>query len=200
MTTRKRSYVPRPLRDSPEWKYSDTVNLSSGLSSTPVLWLLNGLRLGNTASSRIGRSVNITTLLISTSLIATGTSFNTHVRMIVYYDRQANALAPSISGGLLEPSAPLILSPRSLNNRKRFKIIVNKIIPVGTITEGGLSPIGYFEYFHRFEPPLEVNYNSADGGLVSDIVTNSLYFTVFCDVVSGGPQCYFYGRIRYIDV
>ena len=55
-------------------------------------------------------------------------------------------------------------------------------------------------FYVKFPRGLVTTYNQGNGGIIDDIVTNSLVFAVFSDCASAqGSNLYYYNRVRFTD-
>jgi len=166
---------------------------------TTAVWttgqLLNGLVPGSAATERIGRKVTMKSFLIRYTIsLASTTTFGSPFRILVVYDKQANATAPAITDILL---ADAFNAPNNLSNRDRFVTIFDRI------TEG-LSVQGDFAMadvlFKRSN--LEVMFNAGNAGTIGDITSGSVYLFA-CQTgsaASTAPVMIYRSRIRYTDV
>lgn len=183
------------LSDGSEWKYSDVGNVVTP-STLGDFHLMNGITLGSSAVTRIGRVITIKTAQINLVAI-NGTTTNPGVlRVMLFYDKQANANAPSTGPNDLLENTPLIVSARGLNQRTRYRILADRYISFGP--SGAGDPSEYLRIFVRFRRGLRVQYNGGIAGTVADIVTNSLYMFLLS---STGTPCTvsFYTRVRFTD-
>lgn len=182
-----------------EWKYKDTVYNATYLTAAQNT-LLDGLAPGSDATQRIGRQVTVRSLQFNIYTYATSTA-TTDVgpgccRTVIFFDRQANGTAPS-AADVLEGGA--FNSPRSMNNRKRFKIIYDELRGMGNSNNSNNPMIqrGYI----KFRRPVIVTYNSGTAGTIGDIMTNSLFILTMGTAITAGfvMTGNTYARIRYSD-
>lgn len=196
--------MPRTLPSSAEKKFKDTtvpITLAAGSISFPAIGaanLLNGLVPDATATGRIGRSINMKSLLVRFSCLAGPTATGSaSYRILVIYDKQPNAAFPV--GGVTDILlTDAFNSPNNLSNRDRFVTIFDEVTPAISGTGGGdQSYTGVL--FKKLN--LETRYNGGVAGTIADITTGSLFLFV---AQSGGlttvgstftASC----RIRYED-
>ena len=157
--------------------------------------LLNGLANGSDASSRIGRKINMKSIYIRWSLLfgASGIGGGA-VRVLVVYDKQANATAPAITDILL---ANDFTSPNNLSNRDRFVTLCDYVTENISLNNM-LSDTGVI----RKSLNLETMFNAGSAGTIGDITSGSVYLFI---AQSGGlsttaPVFTYRSRIRYTDV
>jgi len=164
------------------------VTFSNGL-------LLNGLIPGSTATTRIGRKVILKSLLMRYSLrIATTSVGGSPVRMLIVYDKQANATAPTILD-ILEQDQ--FTSPNNLSNRDRFVTLCDHISdPVSQNGDQAVSGVVYKPL------NLETMFNDGVAGTIGDITTGAVWFffaqTAGIAVTGAAGQWDF--RVRYADM
>lgn len=161
--------------------------------------LLNGMANGSDASTRIGRKVNIKSLLIRwTFASATTTTWDSPIRILVVYDKQANAAAPAITDVLLTDN---FASQNNLSNRDRFVTLVDFVTPVsiGGGSGGCLSSYGGV-IFKKLN--LETMFNAGSAGTIGDITSGSIYYfaaqtgsALVANLVQNTKV-----RVRYTDV
>lgn len=180
-----------------EWKYLDTaVNTTADTAGS--LALCNGLVPGNGASQRVGQNISIRSIelrLLSYVTPATGVD-QVHCFALVV-DRQANALAMT---GALYLNAATIYGLRLLENRKRFKTLMDKSTYLNATAEPGSG--SYTHYYLKLKRPIQVEYNTGNAGTVADIVSNSLYLYIIGSAAPGvtAGTIAGYVRIRYTDM
>lgn len=107
---------------------------TTNIATTGLVNTISGVAAGTDYNNRIGRKIMMRSLLIRMTLepIAT-TSAPTGdvVRVIVFYDTQTNGVLPTIAQ-LLQNSQ--FDDPLNLDNRDRFRIIMDKFIGMNPVT------------------------------------------------------------------
>lgn len=187
---------------APEKKFVDvSVNgqalaLAANTFTTPgPTFLLNGLVPDSTATGRIGRKIVMKSLYVRYSFNMAATStLGAPCRLIVFYDKQANAAAPAVTDVLLADS---FLSPNNLSNRDRFVILADEVTePIGVAT-GVFTTSGVI--YKKLN--LETMYNAGTAGTIADITSGSVYIMA-CQagpIATAAPVWNFRSRIRYSD-
>jgi len=177
--------------------------LDSSMNDDPILasgaftagTLLNGLITGSTASQRIGRKVTIKSLLVRYSWgLATTSTGGSPLRILIVYDKQANAVAPAITDILLTDT---FHSANNLSNRDRFVTISDIITdPVSTGDCFAVAGVIYKKL------NLETMYNAGTAGTIGDISSGSIYMFVAQTgrIATASPEFSSTVRIRYTDV
>lgn len=157
--------------------------------------LLNGLVPGASANERIGRKVTLKSILIRWSFHMTPTSAGTGaLRILVVYDKQANAAAPAITDILLTDD---FHSQNNLSNRDRFVTIFDTITDaIGTAGPQTVSGVNY----KRLN--FETLFNAGPAGTIGDISSGSVYIFIAQSgyIITNAADFTARCRIRYTDV
>jgi len=181
-----------------ELKFIDsnpTPALSFGSTAFSAGSLLNGCVPGSAATERIGRKFTMKSLLIRyrMNLGATSTG-GCQMRILIVYDKQANATAPAITDILL---ADAFDSPNNLSNRDRF-VTITDIITDNISVQGNYSVCGV----NYKSVNLETMFNAGNAGTIGDITSGSIYLFIAnsgsLGVANGASS--FRTRVRYTDV
>ena len=116
------------IRVSPEKKNIDVLKSNSiALGTGGTLFLLNGCDDGTTPVTRIGRRIVMTSLTVRWQGYMAPTSTGAKgLRLLVVYDRQPNAATPAITDICQFDD---MSSMMNLSNSKRFKVIVDELVP-----------------------------------------------------------------------
>jgi len=157
--------------------------------------LLNGLANGSDASTRVGRKVTLKSVLVRASAALAATSVGgSPLRILVVYDKQANATAPAITDILLADS---FTSQNNLSNRDRFVTVFDQITDTLSVNSNfSLSQT----MFKRIN--METMFNAGSAGTIGDITSGSLYL-FFCQnsgITVAAPTMIYRTRVRYTDV
>lgn len=193
-----RGFAPRQFARG-EWKYLDTF-VSTQVSTTPNLSLLNGIATGTAASQRVGMKVAIRSMELRGYMrITAGAGVPQMHRLLIVLDRQPNGAAPGAITDIV--GSANVISLRNLANRKRFKIMYDKVWSFGLFNQGGIEEKHFRAYF-KFRRPIIVDFNTGTGGTIADISTNSIYACDIGTVALGATdgQCNMYCRLRYTDM
>ena len=194
-----RGFAPRQFARG-EWKFLDTtLSAPNGFSTTATMTLLNGLQPGSSASQRIGQKVTIKSIQIKLAADMNANFLPTLCRWFLVVDRQSNGAAPAAITDILNAASPYAL--RNLDNRKRFKILLDKTRQVADHNNAGSNGV-FWNVYMKFRRPFIVEYNAGVAGTVADIVSNSLYLMTIADQAPGAtcPNLYGKARIRYTDM
>lgn len=181
-----------------ELKFVDVatqITITAGAVTWSAGTLLNGIAPGSTASNRIGRKVHGKSLLFRYSLRLAATSTGgSPVRILIVYDKQANAAAPAITDILTTDE---MRYPNNLSNRDRFVTIFDHYTePVSANANASTASV----LFKRFD--LETMFNAGAAGTIGDITSGSIY--VFAaqtsSIATANATIDFAARYRYTDI
>jgi hypothetical protein len=181
-----------------ELKFTDVAvggDPNVGASTFSAGTLLNGLVPGSAATERIGRKVTIKSFYLRFSWRLAATSVGgSPLRILVVYDKQANAVIPGIADILL---ADDFNSPNNLSNRDRFITISDYITPPVSV-QGEFAIAGTI--FKNLN--LETVFNTGTAGTVGDITTGSIYLFVaqVGSITIATGDFFARSRIRYTDL
>lgn len=181
-----------------EFKATDK-SASMNCDTTGDVALLNGMAIGTDVDQRVGRTVLMKSLYIRLNGYSTvSTGVRQAHRIVVFYDRQNNGGTPAITDVL---KTAHYLSMRNLNNRKRFKIIWDWLLPVSSAV--GTAPADLSQYcitkYRKLRHPVE--FNDGGGNNAADINTGALFILSLGSVASGSTAGGFNirARVRYLD-
>lgn len=157
--------------------------------------LLNGLVPGSTATTRIGRKVIMKSLLIRYRYLTQATTVGgSPIRLMIVYDKQANATAPTILDVLEQDQ---FTSPNNLSNRDRFVTLCDNLsVPLSQNGNQGLGEVIYKPL------NLETMFNDGVAGTIGDITSGSVYLFAAQNggISVAGPITEWDVRIRYSDM
>lgn len=170
-------------------------------------WLLNAVATGSDFTQRIGRRIKMKSWffrcwfsLKTTNTTITNSSSN---RLLVVYDKQYNATVsgttatvPTVAGQtslVLQNNSTV--SPINLNNRDRYKVLLDKTIPLD------MSQIGkHITIYKRLNLDVTFGNTGATGG---DIQTGAILMFMVgsaAPALNTTPIASWYSRIRFVDM
>lgn len=193
--------IPRPLPLLPlastEKKCQDTVVASPGtaFTVTGTIEQIGIVAQGTDINQRIGRKIRMQylDLRLNTFVTAIGTS---QWRVLVVYDRENNALTPTVADvladvgtGSLNPNTPL-----NINNRNRFLVLRDH--NCGMISNTELAD----QWVHLFVPlnGMETIYNGTNTGVFGAIQSGALFLLFINDLAASAAYTY-NARVRFTD-
>lgn len=213
----QRTPLMKQLSRLAEQKFVDR-QTSGFVTTAGTVTLLNGIGTGTDQFNRIGKSVYMRTLTLTSTLLnaITATSEPAHfIRLLLVQDNSPNgAGAPVIADFLREinnvgTATTTALSMQNTNNRKRFKFIVDKLITIppwnlGNTNAGNSATLPADMNFKR---TIKLNKRMQFSGTatgIADIQTNALYWVTITDLAKvPGTEPYvnvLQTRIEFVDM
>lgn len=179
-----------------EFKAIDVANATVVQDTVGSVTLINGCQMGSDINNRIGRQFQMRSVELHGLTFGTpATGIDQVHRVLLVYDRQANGVAPALADVLL---AANYISPRNLNNRKRFKILMDHKVVINAVGESGSQ--SEVSFYRKLRHPVE--FNAGNAGTVADIQSGSLYLLTVGNAGAGvtAGSFNFYTRVRFTDV
>lgn len=187
-----------------EKKFIDR-NLTStlySLSGASTITLLNGILQGTDETARIGRQLNMKSIFIRGVVnVAQTTVGQGAIRTIIVLDQEvpqvmSSGVTMSITDFLV---ADGVYTPNNLNNRKRFKVIMDEVVPLSGVTISTGNPNTQVIYNYK-KVDITCEFNSNDNGDITDFTKNALYLVTVQDgLFTTAPAVSLYTRIRFTD-
>jgi len=186
-----------------ELKYIDTDDNPSAVSASGLVTLLNAIASGAGINERVGRQVTNTSYFGRFGYYPSSTTSSpvgTIVRILVVYDAQSNsAAAPPAVSDILQSAA--WDSPMNLNNRERFKILLEFKVTIGATayTAGALtagSPMP--KVIEKYRKMGMTTTYSGVNATNANIATGAIYLVEIANVNNTVVSDH-YHRIRYTD-
>jgi len=189
----------RGLMLSPgELKAVDTTT-AQNINSTSAVTLINGIARGDDISDRVGRQITMKSISVRGQMAVTaGTGVDQAGRVLIVYDKQANAAAPTAAQVISAAGDGYdIYRPPNLENRMRFVILYDRTFRLNASAEP--SSVQLVTCYRRVN--LVTTFNSGDAGTVADIVTGSLYLVSVGNVAAGATAAFLNvaTRVRFED-
>lgn len=184
------------------------------------LVLLNGLAEGVSQQQRVGDEVHMTSVQYRGQIVTNSANVGgpVFVRMIVFWDRQANGAAPTIAASsgttgtdaLLDSqtSTDLTIAPYMYSTQDRFRVLYDKrwcLNPILASYDASGALIETYEIGMQFKKKVKLNrrvkYEATPGGTagIADIATNSLYALFVSSEAANGPTVNTVFRAYYKD-
>nr|UOF81670.1 capsid protein [Cressdnaviricota sp.] len=186
-------------RSKTELKFLDVSVSNLQFNSTGTIRLLNGIVQGTDYNQRIGRQIILKSIYLRMYLFpnAAATNVGDVLRIILGFDEQPNGALPIVTDILTSASTT---AANNLNNRDRFKILVDKTFPVGqAITANAVAPIrGFKKVYKKCNWPVTYSGTTAD---IASLATGSLFILTVSENVAG-ITCWdanYHSRIRFTD-
>lgn len=178
-----------------EFKFIDVGPKNANINNAIHFELLNGMGMGTSASTRIGRQVILRSVQVRGAIQVTlTTGIRQQIRVMLVYDRQSNGVTAGITDVL---NASDVASMKNLSNKRRFKVMMDKFILLSAADLAGEQQV--LDFYRRLRHP--VMFNDGNAGDISDIESGALYLIMFGEVASGATDAnmYFSCRVRYTE-
>lgn len=187
----------KKLNANEELKHDDTIFTANVLTTAGTFTLLNTVLKGDDDDTRDGNEIQATSIQARFSHVsgiagAGGSLF----RMILFWDQQANGVAPTIVQ-LLDTTIMTVAlyAPYNRDNQKRFKILKDRTFFV----DPGNTQVSQSIQMFKKKLSRKVKYNDGVAGTIADINTNSLYILMLSTAVANGPTINGGARFYYKD-
>jgi len=178
-----------------EFKSIDVAQGPTAVDQASSVLLLNGCARGDDIGARTGRQIMMASIeakFYNYSTVTTG--INQVHRVLLVLDRQPNGAALTAAQVLTTVNT---LSSRLLENRNRFRILMDRRMTLDAATISGSRRVTKF--YKRLHVP--VTFNSGNAGTLADIATNSLYVIAIGSEAAGATAGSIQGfyRVRFTD-
>lgn len=180
-----------------EFKYADDTQTLTPYVATPDFALLTGVPQGDSAASRDGNSVKITSLDLNvivqphTSSPQRGT-----IRMVLVRDENSStaSIAPGDVYSSAVGAAPEILAQRNVSFTKRYTILKEKIVTI----DPNNGPAEKYVQMHLTFVGQHLKFN---GIAATNQTDGKIYLLCYSNMTALGqaPQITYSSRIRFID-
>lgn len=182
-------------------------------SAVPTIAAYNTMAKGTNRFERLGNRISLTELQFSFRATAAPTIVaGTMLRVIVFYDKQANSvgLIPTTTlGGLfLDPTiANWYFALRDPNTMRRFRAIYDRSFRIEAnlatnVVAGATTTESSFQVFRRLRLKLKnrlTQFNDNNAALPTDIISPVLYVAMFTDAPGAGVIVNTEAMIKFKD-
>jgi len=189
------------LFDNTEKKNIDSTSGMIVFNTTAAqLLLCNAVDDGTLATQRVGRRITMTSLEYRfAGAMATATTGSSPIRLTIVYDRQPNGVLPTAVQAF---AADSIYTQMNLNNSKRFKVLVDELIPgIGTAGPQTFIIKGFRDFTGKGRKPgLPAEFQSSNGD-ITDITTGAIVAFVWQigGLLTASPVDLLWTRVRFTD-
>ncbi len=174
----------------------DRVESGQVVSTTPGILLLTSIVEGTGLENRAGQHIMLRSLTMTLNIFNDSVETPQQLRFMIVYDRQCNGAAPTITD-ILTTSSPL--SPPSLNDRWRFRILKDKMTNLQVF--GGAADMPQIKTLKLdlARMNLPVTFNAGNAGTVADCSAGSLWLVTLGDQATGTSDTVmnFHSRVRF---
>jgi len=178
----------------------DTPTAQYAVDTTGSVTLLNGIATGTDFTNRIGRKVCWRSFLISGKIQPQdgGTDPNMY-RIMLVYDSQPNGGLAGVTDVLTTANAD---SPLNLNNRDRFRVLMDKRGGIGFFSNTATQAVAdrTISIIHKYK---KINMETIFDGTtaaIGDIQSGSIFLlTVGSNAAGLGSNAFLHIRLRFTD-
>jgi len=190
----------------PEVKHKASENVNWMDNSGTSWLLLNGIAVGATSTTRIGRRIRMIGIHIQLHVYPSDYTTREGLRGVFFlvYDRQTNGAAPTMAQLLDTSITYKSQAPVNPDYTDRFTVLARRVFqsqPVFYDNANGLvayaSPQHFSEDFYK-KLDLPVQY-SGDGATVASIATGSLYAFTVGDYDDPYNECSLVAQLKYTE-
>lgn len=173
-----------------EAKFLDTQIVNTAMAATGTITQLTNVVQGLTDITRLGNKITVIGVLLT---YLQNSDITTNTRVLLVHDKQTNG-AIYTAGQLLQDATAqdLIVSPKHIDFRKRFKCISDKNY---SFSVNG-SNTRYFKHFYKMNIPLRYDANVGD---ITDLQSSSLSLLVATETAGAGVVNTIFVRVYFTD-
>ncbi len=154
---------------------------------------LTNLSRGDDDTQRDGNQVRLKSIHIKGFLKQADNDARTIIRLVVVLDKQTNQAQATFSDIYADNTVgDAVISPRNIDNMRRFNILWDKIITLDTDSSG----LKAFNFYKKLNIPLRYDGNAGD---ITDLTSNSIQFIQVSDEGTNLPLITFSARLRFVD-
>lgn len=172
---------------------------------------ISAVAVGNTESTRVGRVYHITSLHLRGSVETGGQEADTApindvmCRFVLVWDTQTNAAQLTATDVMDAGQSEDHFAFRNLQNTKRFRILMDKVITVrmdNQTNEGAVNSFAsgqrqvHWKFNRTFKKPIKV-ICSGTSAVIGSITDNSIHMIGICSTTSASPKLNYQARIRF---
>lgn len=168
-------------------------------TTTGTFSCLNAMAQGTTKITRVANMISATSVQLRGRItVDAAATFSPIVRIVIFWDQQANAGAPTTAllfdAGVI---TPLVSSPYNHDNSKRFKILYDKRF----VVEGqpALTSLNSKLMEKYIKLSRNTKYNTTGGATFADITTNSLWLFAVSNDATNSPAVVIGSRLYFKD-
>jgi hypothetical protein len=178
-----------------ETKFLDTVQVSTAIGTTGVVFSISSIAQGLTSQTRVGDSLKIQHIEVKGRINVNPAASNSVVRVLVFRDLDGYGTAPTGADVMeLDAAVSAPLSPYKFRNLQRFSILYDELMEVQGIVQGTAG--------------IPFSYSSSHAGHILYLGTasaaasngkGSLYVLCVSDEATNAATLAFYSRVLFTD-
>lgn len=168
-----------------------------------VLWETHNFTVQGTSNiTRIGNVISPTSFLISVRFRIDNAQLleDSRVRMIIFWDKQANGAAPDLDGvnGLVDDSVTtnLIYAPRNFNLINRYQVVIDKtwtlhpvMQTIVNVASGATTQVSRTSFTKKYyiKANKRIRY-MGNAGTIADLASNAFYLAFYGELGANPPE------------
>ncbi len=162
--------------------------------TTGTITQLTNIAVGDTKVLRNGDNIKIESIHIKGLLLINASSANSHIRVMLVYDKQTNGAIYTLANLLEDVTiSDSVVSALNTDNKYRFNILYDKI---HTLNRESGAQSKTFEIFRKVNKP--IRYSTAAGD-ITDLRSGSYSLVMLQDIVTNEPTTTVFARLIFID-
>jgi len=178
-----------------EVKFVDVSHTATVTHAAPWIFALNPIERGTVEDGRVGNSVMARSINVRFNVTRDTTVhvYNDFIRVLVLMDKNSiSGTNPGINDILEDSTAQLCISSGiNLDNKRRFKVLVDKVIRLDPYKHGDNG-----KKYITFEKRVKLSY---DGEAITDYHQNTIFFVAMTARDNNPPTMYLFSRLAYVD-
>lgn len=124
--------------------------------------------------NRNGTTISVRAIEMRLSFVVASVDGTNFMRMMVLYDKQSNATPVTVADIIKDSGAGNFLSMKNYENRKRFRVLKDKVYRLDTSGPNTL----YTHWYKSFKSPLSVIYSEGDA---TTVIKNNIILLLVSD-------------------
>lgn len=200
---RNQGHTQIRMGKGPERKVIDTAAASYACDTTGSVTFINGAAQGTDFNQCLGRKYeNVAVQIEGTVGPVDGTTGNNKCRVMIIYDEQPNAALPAITDILTASTSAAFMN---LNNRDRFKILMDENFTIGgidtTATQSyAMSPtVMNISRYIKCNLPTIRNGAATTAAITNYVTGTLLLVTIGSQPAASGATLVAATRVRFVD-
>ncbi len=164
------------IKSNIEHKFLEVTIAQTPVAGTEGVTHLTPITDGTDAFERVGSMVSLKSIQIRGTIglvDPTGTFENEVVRLLVFIDKNGEAVHTTLDDVLLD--AAVLESMRQPQHMNDFRVLMDKTITLQNLSLNTDSSLRFFSFFKRFKRPIQIRFDGVAGTAVEE---NQLYLGV----------------------
>lgn len=199
-------YAPQVVKElyalkrliNPEFKIIDTSSLALTIpDGVGTIVQLTNLSQGNTNITRVGNGIKIASIYAKAIFCINASATVTQIRYMLVQDKQVNG-AIFATADLIESVTDVrsVISPRNIDNTKRFRILHDKLIILNPNISAVVSTCRYIKIYKKLDMHVRYDGNAGD---ITDLTQSGLFMVFIGNQPTNAPTVNLDVRVRFLD-